>query len=157
MGNNWPMSILASNGIRKEFGALVAVNDIDLSIEKGQVMGLIGPNGAGKTTLLRILATLLRPTSGAIKLLGYDLLDDYLEVRKRIGYLPDFFNLYNDLTLRECLYFFARAYEVPADRIPRQVDMALDFVGPPAQERRTDTAFVARHGTAPWNGDCPGA
>jgi ABC-2 type transport system ATP-binding protein len=122
------MSTLVANGIRKEFGTLVAVNDVDISIGNGQVLGLIGPNGAGKTTLLRMLATLLRPTGGSAKLLGYDLLDDYLEIRKRIGYLPDFFNLYNDLTLRECLYFFAKAYEVPADRIPGQVDMALDFV-----------------------------
>ncbi len=129
MANNPRMSILAANSVRKEFGALVAVNDIDLSIEKGQVMGLIGPNGAGKTTLLRILATLLRPTSGSVRVLGFDALTDYLEIRKRIGYLPDFFNLYNDLTLRECLRFFALAYGVDSTVVPGRIESALDFVG----------------------------
>ncbi|MHA2316054.1 MAG: ATP-binding cassette domain-containing protein, partial [Candidatus Hermodarchaeia archaeon] len=100
------------NNLRKEFGTVVAVNDIGLSVEKGQVWGLIGPNGAGKTTLLRMLATVLRPTSGSVRLLGYDLAKEYLQIRRHLGYLPDFFNLYNDLTLRECLEFFAKAYKV---------------------------------------------
>jgi ABC-2 type transport system ATP-binding protein len=111
------MKILEASNIRKEFGTLVAVNDISLSLEKGQVMGLIGPNGAGKTTLLRILGTLLRPTSGTAKLFDYDLTTQYLDIRKHIGFLPDFFNLYSDLTLKECLEFFARAYLVSATRL----------------------------------------
>ncbi|GAF88698.1 unnamed protein product, partial [marine sediment metagenome] len=67
------MPVLEVNTIRKEFGTLVAVNDVTFSLEQGQVLGLIGPNGAGKTTLLRILATVLRPTSGSVSMLGYDL------------------------------------------------------------------------------------
>lgn len=122
------MPILQTDKIRKEFGELVAVNDVNLSIDKGQVVGLIGPNGAGKTTLLRILATVLEPTSGNATLLGADLLRDYLQIRKCIGFLPDFFNLYSDLTLRECLEFFAKAYEVEPEQIPKQVDTALDYV-----------------------------
>lgn len=122
------MNILQTDKIRKEFGALVAVNDVNLSIDRGQVVGLIGPNGAGKTTLLRILATVLEPTSGSATLLGADLTRDYLRIRKHIGFLPDFFNLYSDLTLRECLEFFAKAYEVEPDQIPKQVDTVLDYV-----------------------------
>ena len=120
------MTVLEATGIRKEFGTLVAVNDVALSVEPGQVVGLIGPNGAGKTTLLRMLATLLRPTRGHIRVLGLDTATDYLKIRRRIGYLPDFFNLYNDLTARECLSFFAKAYGVDTVRIPARVDAVLE-------------------------------
>jgi ABC-2 type transport system ATP-binding protein len=122
------MKILEANNIRKEFGTLVAVNDVNLSIEKGQVMGLIGPNGAGKTTLLRILGTLLRPTSGTAKLFDHDLTTQYLDIRKYIGFLPDFFNLYSDLTLRECLEFFARAYKVQPKLIKKRVDDVIEYI-----------------------------
>ena len=130
------MEILEVNNLRKEFGTLVAVNNISLSVEKGQVWGLIGPNGAGKTTLLRMLATVLRPTSGSVQLLGFDLAKEYLKIRRHIGYLPDFFNLYNDLTLRECLEFFAKAYKVENKLIPKRVDEVLDYVE--LQSKRDD-------------------
>lgn len=106
----------------------MAVNDVSLSLEKGQVMGLIGPNGAGKTTLLRILCTLLRPTSGTAQLFGYDLTTQYLDIRKHIGFLPDFFNLYSDLTLKECLEFFALAYNVQPELISKRVDEAIEYI-----------------------------
>jgi len=130
------MEILEVDNLRKEFGTLVAVNNISLSVEKGQVWGLIGPNGAGKTTLLRMLATVLRPTSGSVRLLGFDLAKEYLKIRRYLGYLPDFFNLYNDLTLRECLEFFAKAYKVENKLIPKRVDEVLDYVE--LQSKRDD-------------------
>ena len=130
------MEILEVNSIRKEFGTVVAVNDVSLSVEKGQVWGLIGPNGAGKTTLLRILATVLRPTSGSVRLLGYDLAKEYLAIRKHIGFLPDFFGLYNDLTLRECLEFFAKAYKVEDKLISQRIDEVLDYIE--LQSKRND-------------------
>jgi ABC-2 type transport system ATP-binding protein len=117
---------LETHNLRKEFGTLVAVDDLNLSVEPGQVLGLIGPNGAGKTTLLRMLATLLRQTDGTASILGHDIRRDYLEIRKHLGFLPDFFGLYSDLTLAECLAFFARAYGVPAGEIPTRVNAALD-------------------------------
>jgi len=122
------MNAIEAKGLRKEYGALAAVRDIDLEIRGGEVMGLIGPNGAGKTTLLKMLATLLRPTRGEAKVLGMDTEKEYLEIRKRIGYLPDFFNLYHDLTLEECLRFFARSYGVSPRLIGEKVDMALRYV-----------------------------
>lgn len=122
------MVVIQTDKIRKEFSATVAVNDLDLSIEKGQVWGLIGPNGAGKTTLLRMLGTLLRPTSGSASLLGHNLLTDYLNIRKHIGFMPDFFNLYSDLRLWECLDFFARAYGVDTNKISGKIDEVLEFV-----------------------------
>jgi ABC-2 type transport system ATP-binding protein len=123
MGN-----VLETKDLRKEFGTLIAVNDLNLHLEKGHVLGLIGPNGAGKTTLLRMLATLLPHTSGNADILGNDIRKDYLKARKKIGFLPDFFNLYSDLTLEECLEFFADAYGIPKQDIPARVDEALQFV-----------------------------
>lgn len=122
------MAVLETNKIRKEFGTLVAVNDINLTVEKGQVWGLIGPNGAGKTTLLRILATVLKPTCGNATILDNDLTSDYLKIRRHIGFMPDFFNLYNDLKLWECLDFFARAYNVKSREIQGKIDEVLQFV-----------------------------
>lgn len=130
------MKILEVDRIRKEYGTLVAVNDVSFTIEQGQVLGLIGPNGAGKTTLLRILGTILNPTDGEVNLLGHNLKKDYLEIRKRIGFLPDFFNLYNDLTLVECLTFFAQAYGVEETTIPEQIDNVLQCVD--LEEKRND-------------------
>lgn len=114
--------------LRKEYGPLVAVRDVSFSIEPGQVVGLIGPNGAGKTTLLNMLATLLEPTDGQIRVLGRDAQKEYLNIRANIGFLPDFFGLYDDLTIAECLTFFATTYGVPAAEIPARVDAALDAI-----------------------------
>ncbi|MHC4586298.1 MAG: ABC transporter ATP-binding protein [Planctomycetota bacterium] len=125
-----------TSNIRKEFGTLLAVNDVNICVQRGQVMGLIGPNGAGKTTLLRILATVLRPTAGSARLLGKDLAKEYLGIRKSIGYLPDFFNLYEDLTARECLEFFAKAYGIKPDLVNDQIDMALEYVE--LEDKRND-------------------
>jgi ABC-2 type transport system ATP-binding protein len=122
------MEILQINNIKKEFGTLTAVNDVTISVEQGQVLGLIGPNGAGKTTLLRILATLLRPTNGNATILGNDLKKDYLQIRQHLGFLPDFFGLYNDLTLAECLEFFAKVYKVETELIPERIDSVLEFI-----------------------------
>jgi len=122
------VNVLEVENIRKEFGTTVAVNNVSFSVEQGRVVGLIGPNGAGKTTILRILATLLRPTSGSARVLEFDLAKEYLDIRKSIGFLPDFFNLYNDLTLRECLDFFARAYKVEPGLIGRRIDTVLEYV-----------------------------
>lgn len=122
------MGILQLRAIRKEFSSLVAVDDVSFEAEAGQVVGLIGPNGAGKTTLLRMLATLLVPTDGTATVCGADLRKEPLSIRRSIGYLPDFFNLYPDLTLRECLDFFARAYSVPSEQTAGRVDAALKTV-----------------------------
>ncbi|MBI2440956.1 MAG: ABC transporter ATP-binding protein [Lentisphaerae bacterium] len=103
----------------------MAVNNISFSLQPGQVLGLVGPNGAGKTTLLRMLSTILQPTAGEIRLVGLDSRRNYIEIRRRIGYLPDFFNLYDDLTIGECLEFFAAAYGVPAAEIPTRVTRAM--------------------------------
>ena len=135
--------ILGVSKLRKEFGSLVAVHDVSLSLERGNVLGLIGPNGAGKTTLLRMIATLLPATSGSATVVGCDVRKEYLKARKKIGFMPDFFNLYSDLTIEECLAFFAEAYGVPADLIGVKIDETLEFVGL-AEKRRDFIKHLSR-------------
>lgn len=122
------MPIVEVTNLRKEYGALVAVKDVNFSVEPGQILGLIGPNGAGKTTLLTMLATLLEPTDGSIRICGFDVKKEYVAIRKHIGYMPDFFGLYEDLTIFECLKFFGNAYHVPADKLRERIEAALDFI-----------------------------
>ena len=123
------MNVVEARKLRKEYGGLVAVADVDLTIEKGDVVGLIGPNGAGKTTLLKMLATLLRPTSGDMIVMGKPVRDEPEAVRAQLGYMPDFFNLYPGLSLDECVRFFGRAYGVPENRLEQRVAESLDYVG----------------------------
>ncbi len=130
------MRAIEVTGLRKEYGTLVAVNNVSFEIDHGHIIGLIGPNGAGKTTLLRMLATVLRPTGGTIRIIGFDTATEYLKIREHLGYLPDFFNLYNDLTLRECLEFFARAYHIEKSRIPKLIDETLHFID--LEDKRND-------------------
>lgn len=122
-------SVVLARGLTRAFGPTLAVDDVDLEIGRGEIFGLVGPNGAGKTTLMRMLATLLPPTRGDATVLGHDLRTGYLDIRREIGYLPDFFNLYRYLTLAECLRFFARAYRVPADTAGTRVRDALEATG----------------------------
>ena len=142
------MNHIDAVGLRKEYGTLVAVADVDFQVDQGQVLGLIGPNGAGKTTLLKILATLLRPNRGTARILDLDIDKDYLAIRKHIGYLPDFFNLYPDISLEQCLWFFAASYEIPAAAIPERIAAALHDVALEDKRHETHWSPVPRHGPA---------
>ncbi len=130
------MSMVEVQSLRKEYDSLVAVRDISFSVAAGEVLGLIGPNGAGKTTLLKMLATLLPPTAGEITISGLNTAHDYLALREKIGYLPDFFNLYDDLTIEECLTFFAQAYRIKEQEIERNIYETLNYVD--LQTKRSD-------------------
>jgi ABC-2 type transport system ATP-binding protein len=123
------MAVVSAKQLRKEYGNLVAVEGVDLEIEAGQVVGLIGPNGAGKTTLLKMLATLLPPSAGELRIHGFDARSDYESVRKHLGYMPDFFNLYDGLSLDECVRFFGRSYGVPEAQLEARAGQALEYVG----------------------------
>ncbi|MGB4960877.1 MAG: ABC transporter ATP-binding protein [Saprospiraceae bacterium] len=100
-------------GIYKNFGKKAEVNaltDISFKVEQGELFGLIGPDGAGKTTLFRILTTLMLPDKGMAKVIGHDIVSNYKEIRKRIGYMPGRFSLYQDLTVVENLMFYANIF-----------------------------------------------
>ncbi|MCF8389817.1 MAG: ABC transporter ATP-binding protein [Bacteroidales bacterium] len=104
------MAIIEANKIYKSFGDVKALQDIDLDVQPTEIFGLIGPDGSGKTTLFRILTTLLIPDSGSAKVCGYDVVKDYKEIRKRVGYMAGRFSLYHDLTVQENLRFYATVF-----------------------------------------------
>lgn len=104
------MNAIEVNGISKRYGRVQALHDVSLTVGKGEVFGIIGPDGAGKTTLYRILSTLLLPDSGNALVDGYDTIRQMEEIRKRVGYMPGRFSLYQDLTVEENLKFFATLF-----------------------------------------------
>ena len=121
-------ALIELHGLTKRYGNLTAVDDLTLSIEEGAVFGFIGPNGAGKTTTMRILTTLLRPTSGTARIAGHSVTDDPRAVRRAIGYMPDFFGVYEDMKVWEYLDFFAACYDIPAARRVGMIDDLLALV-----------------------------
>ena len=106
-------NVVNIRSLRVSYGKTEAVRGIDLAIPKGEVFGFIGPNGAGKSSTIKVLATLITKFHGDVKVNGIDVRSRPLVVRKSIGYMPDFFGVYDDLTVQEYLYFFAAAYRLP--------------------------------------------
>ena len=105
------MKMISANNISKKYKEVIALNNVSFDVEKGEIYGIIGPDGAGKTTLFRILTTLLLADNGTVFLDGLDVVKDYKEIRKRIGYMPGRFSLYQDLTVEENLDFFATLFQ----------------------------------------------
>jgi len=119
--------IIVTHKLTKRFKAVTAVSSLELSVRKGEIFGLLGPDGAGKTTVMRMLSTVMLPTSGEGRVLGLDISKDEDKLRKRIGYMPQKFNLYGDLTVDENIEFFAEIYNVPARDMETVRQKALDF------------------------------
>jgi ABC-2 type transport system ATP-binding protein len=115
--------------LTRTFGNLTAVNELDLTVHRGDLFGFIGSNGAGKTTTLRILATFLQPTSGRAEILGHDVVREADAVRHVIGYMPDFFGVYKDMEVTEYLDFFGACYRIPAAQREKTVNDVLELVG----------------------------
>jgi heme exporter protein A len=111
----------------KSFGPRTALAGVDLSVEAGEFVTLVGPNGAGKTTLLRVLATLIRPTSGTLRVAGLDCAQAGDEVRRRIGFLSHRTLLYDDLTAEQNLSFYARMYDLDEGQV--RIESLLEQVG----------------------------
>jgi ABC-2 type transport system ATP-binding protein len=115
--------------LRKEFDELVAVHDLEVEIPPGEVYGLIGPNGAGKTTTIRMACGLLSPTSGKVFVNGIDVHSEPERAQAFIGYLSDFFSVYEDLKVWEYLDYFAHAYKLPESEIPARIEQVIAQVG----------------------------
>ncbi len=113
--------------LSRHFGHTKAVDDISFTVERGQVFGYIGPNGAGKTTSMRVLATLDQPTHGDAFIDGFSVVDDPDRVRRRLGFMPDYFGTYPNMNVVEYLDFFARAYGLAGEKRRRALDYVLDF------------------------------
>jgi ABC-2 type transport system ATP-binding protein len=119
--------MIETKKLTKNFGNLVAVSNLDLYVGAGDIFGFIGPNGAGKTTTMRILVTLLEPTSGAAFIDGLDVSKKGKDVRRRVGYMPDFMGVYDDLKVFEYLEFFAAAFGIEYKKRKAIVDGVLEL------------------------------
>ncbi len=112
--------------LTKRYGLITAVDRVTFAVGRGEIVGLLGPNGAGKSTTMRILTTYLPPTSGRARLAGFDVLDDPLEVRRHVGYLPENVPLYGEMRVREYLRFRARLKDVPRSRRSVAIDEVVE-------------------------------
>jgi ABC-2 type transport system ATP-binding protein len=120
--------VIAVEELTKVYGNRMALDHITFSVPEGEIFGFVGPNGAGKTTTLRILAGLLEPTSGSAAVDGADVTRDPARVHSRLGYMPDFFGVYDQLTVAEYLDFYASCYQQPKPRRKVVVDNLLELV-----------------------------
>lgn len=117
------------SNLTKLFGSTKAVNNISLEIRKGEILGFLGPNGAGKTTTVRIITCFLQPTSGTVTVDGMDVTEKSLEVRRKIGYLPENSPLYNDMSVYEFLQFVSELREIPMDKRMPSMKKMVDVAG----------------------------
>src|SRR5581483_1576174 len=120
--------MIETRDLTKTYGDLYALNRLTLRLDKGDVYGFIGPNGAGKTTTMRILATLLNPSWGEASVCGYSIYNGAKDIRRVIGYMPDFFGVYDDMKVIEYLEFFAAAYRIKGPERRKKCDQVLELV-----------------------------
>ncbi|HEX8011063.1 MAG TPA: ATP-binding cassette domain-containing protein [Casimicrobiaceae bacterium] len=121
-------AILITEALTRRFGALAAVDSLDLAIDEGEVFGLLGRNGAGKTTLIKMLTTLLPPSSGRARVGGFDIASESSRVRSIIGYVPQALSADGELTGRENLLIFARLYDIPRRLTAERIAEGLAFM-----------------------------
>lgn len=123
------MKVVEVVNLTRRFGDFVAVNNVTLSIEQGTIYGFLGPNGSGKSTTIRMLCGLLTPTAGEGRILGMDITRDSEAIKQKIGYMSQKFSLYNDLTVRENLEFYAGMYNLEVTREKEQIANMLSLAG----------------------------
>ena len=121
------MSIIVSN-ISKQFGRQLALDQVSFSIQPGEIVGLLGPNGAGKSTMMKIITCFIPPSSGDVSVHGFDIREHSIEVRKKVGYLPENNPLYTDMYIKEYLEFVAGIHEL-GKNIPKRVSEMMDITG----------------------------
>jgi ABC-2 type transport system ATP-binding protein len=120
--------MIETRNLTKRYGNLIAANDITLRLEDGDVFGFIGPNGSGKTTTMRMIATLLSPDHGEAYVCGKSIYTDQEEIRRLVGFMPDFFGVYDDMTVVEYLEFFAAAYRIKGAARRKVCEEKLELV-----------------------------
>jgi ABC-2 type transport system ATP-binding protein len=131
-------------GLTKKYGELIAVQNLDLTIEKGETFAFLGPNGAGKTTTINILMGFLFPTSGNAKIFGYDVIENGKEARAKIGFLPEELGFYDSLTAYEHMDFYSRLFGIPEPKRKEKILELLEMVG--LSERKDSKLREYSHG-----------
>jgi ABC-2 type transport system ATP-binding protein len=121
--------VLESRALTKRYDSVVAVDNLNLTVRRGEVFGLLGPNGAGKTTTILMLLGLTEPSAGSVQVLGFDPARQPLSVKARVGYLPDQVGFYDGLTARENLVYIARLNGLRREEAQRRIDAALAQMG----------------------------
>lgn len=129
------MSIKVSH-VTKKYDRQLALNDVNLDIEKGRIVGLLGPNGAGKSTLMKIITCFIPPTEGTVSVEGYDILDNPMEVRRCVGYLPEHNPLYLDMYVREYLEFVAGIHHITGSEAKKRIDEMIEKTGLTVEMRK---------------------
>jgi ABC-2 type transport system ATP-binding protein len=137
-------AIIETRNLTKRYTRLTAVSELSLTVEQGAIYGFVGPNGAGKTTTMRMLTTLLQPTAGQAWIAGCSVSRDPRGVRRAIGYMPDFFGVYDDMKVWEYLDFFAACYEIPEAQRTRLIGDLLELVD--LSHRRDDMVDTLSRG-----------
>lgn len=119
--------VITTDQLTKKFGDFTAVDRVSLKIKQGEIFGFLGPNGAGKSTTIRMLCGILEPTSGSAAVLGYDLKKNTEKIKENIGYMSQKFSLYDDLTVKENLKFYAGLYSVPKKELPARLEEMIEM------------------------------
>lgn len=123
------MKVIEIRDLVKKYGNNIAVDNINLSIDEGEIYGLLGPNGAGKSTTINMLCSLLKPNSGSLKIFGVDVQEHNMDVKKKIGLVPQNVAIYKDFTAYENVKFFGELYGLRGNKLKESVNKALEFVG----------------------------
>ena len=129
-------AIVETRNLTKRYHDKIAVNALNLTVSEGEVFGFLGPNGAGKTTTILMLLGLTEPSSGQVSVCGFDPTRQALDVKRRVGYLPENPGFYEDLSAKENLFYMARLNRIPEDEVRRRVTEVLDQVGLTEDGRR---------------------
>jgi ABC-2 type transport system ATP-binding protein len=134
-------AVVETKNLTKRYREKLAVNALNLTVEEGEIFGFLGPNGAGKTTTILMLLGLTEPTSGQVTVCGFDPKHESLEVKRRVGYLPESPGFYDDISARENLLYMSRLNRIPEDEARRRTAQVLDQVGLPDDGRRLVKEF----------------
>ncbi len=120
------MDMIEVSGLFKSYGPIQAIHDINFKVKKGEVVGFLGPNGAGKSTTMKIITGSMAPSGGSVRVAGFDVFEDPIEVKKRIGYLPENPPVYGDMSVESYLKFVAKLKGVEATRVKAQVEKSIE-------------------------------
>jgi ABC-2 type transport system ATP-binding protein len=123
---NTSVNMIEVSGLVKSYGPIHAVKDIHFNVKKGEVVGFLGPNGAGKSTTMKIITGSMAPTGGSVRVAGFDVFEDPVEVKKRIGYLPENPPVYGEMSVESYLRFVARLKGVSRDQVSKQVEKSIE-------------------------------